>query len=415
MILMTKIQTFEIDRKYKITFITNKIYTTSTIMAFFKVGWRNDPVDHYGMYHLFEHMIGKRTLNFPEKGTLVKEMESKGIIYNAYTFPEYTYYFQRQKNENTEKSFEYLLEQIFNTKINKDDLENEKKVVTTEEKEYEADDNKYLWHLTIKSIFPSSRFDKTLFGKEYLNNITAERFEEMLGSFTNPENFEIVVTSNSLSQIDSILNKYKVFLHQKKVSTGLFPATETVKLKPTQDFHIERIDNQPAVNLVFKNKKMSLKEEITVELISRILTDSFSSRLIREFRDNLGIIYWISQYYYNFSDCSMIYFNTSTEYKNIETLKSKILEITGRLKNDITKEELITAKEIWEYNFLSTESSLEDTILFCYNKFRFNKSTKPEQIIKIARKITLNDCKKVLNKLYNPKYFSVVSIGDSKK
>jgi predicted Zn-dependent peptidase len=129
---MQKHEKVKLKNGLDIHFLFDKAFTTSSIQMCFKVGWRNDVEEYRGLAHLFEHLVGKRTKNFPGKSEFAQVLEQKGIVFNAFTSPDVTVYWQNQTNDNLLISLEYLFEAIYNSEFEDDDLEKEKKVVTSE-------------------------------------------------------------------------------------------------------------------------------------------------------------------------------------------------------------------------------------------------------------------------------------------
>ena len=72
---MEKIKRVKLKSEAELYFVVNEKYTTSTVQFVFPIGWRHDEEKYLGLAHFFEHLVGKRTKNFP--GNLIIALKKK--------------------------------------------------------------------------------------------------------------------------------------------------------------------------------------------------------------------------------------------------------------------------------------------------------------------------------------------------
>jgi predicted Zn-dependent peptidase len=204
-----KIERVILKNGLEVNFLFDKLFTTSSIQMCFKIGWRNDTNEHLGLAHLFEHLVGKRTKNYPEKSQLSKKLDELGIVTNAFTGPDSTVYFQNQINENILVSLKMLFETIYNTRFEEVDLEKEKHVVLTEAQEYLDNDDSIIWRQLIMNLYPGTTLEKFFFGtRDSMNRITMSEFIEFYKIYRNPKSSILFISSNDLK------NKKKIIKNQ---------------------------------------------------------------------------------------------------------------------------------------------------------------------------------------------------------
>ena len=129
---MEKIKRVKLKSGAELYFVINEKYTTSTVQFAFPIGWRHDTDKYLGLAHFFEHLVGKRTNNFPGKTEITRFLEKEGIISNAYTSSDLTCYHHSNSHKKLIFSLEKLLEAVYFSKFLEEDLTMEKEVVMTE-------------------------------------------------------------------------------------------------------------------------------------------------------------------------------------------------------------------------------------------------------------------------------------------
>ncbi len=193
-----KIEQIVTKNGMKIVFLFDERYHTSALQFTFNLGWRHDPEDKIGLAHLFEHLIGKRTKAFPEKGEFSKEKTKIGIVSNAVTSRDSTVYFHKQTHLKTLESLRLLFEAIYFSTFNEEDLRKEKEVVLTEARQHKDNDTSTSWHNAAKNLYPNLSLSKFFFGDEKsLGNVSIDTFEKFYNIYKNPKNTTLFVATNN--------------------------------------------------------------------------------------------------------------------------------------------------------------------------------------------------------------------------
>jgi predicted Zn-dependent peptidase len=296
---MEKIKRVKLKSGVEVFFLTCEKYTTSTVQFMFPIGWRHDDEKYLGLAHFFEHLVGKRTKNYPGKTELTRFLEKEGIVGNAYTSSDLTCYHHSNSHNRLIFSLEKLLEAIYFSEFVEEDLNMEKEVVMTEARQYLDDDDSLLWHKLMGKMFPGTSIDKFLFGTpETMKNIDVAKFKEFYKMYLNPKNTKIFIGTNNLKnekKIVKLLNdfyaKNKKILSTEKINKLEEKSTVTT----SEPLIINKNDKTQAnIRLAWTVPPLNKKERIDFVVLRRILTAGFSARLMKKLRDELGLVYGIS-------------------------------------------------------------------------------------------------------------------------
>lgn len=385
----------------EVFFLIDPRYTTSTVEMFFPIGWRHDPKDKIGLAHLFEHLVGKRTSDFPGKGEFSAKLSKLGIETNATTYPNSTIYFQNQSHENLTASLKLLLKAIYNSKFESEDLEKEKNVVLTEAMQYRENNSKMTWHNTTKNLFPGLTMSRFFFGdKDSLGKITVKTFEEFYNIYRNPRNGKLVIATNSSAQMNRCINIINEFF-------GKYPEATNVKL-PVVKEKFEHIipessvkkegKNQASICISYRVGKFTPKDIIMFNLVSKILTHGLTGKFIRKLRDELGLIYSLVFWRLNLKDTGMVYFQTNCGHEKKDVVVKTLLSEIKDLK--IEKNDLLEILNVTKYEIMSEINSHADVDFFVKTFLSTNENITTEEYLGMLDKITSKDLNNFIKRIF---------------
>jgi len=106
-----------------------------TFMVWYRVGSRNEVPGRTGISHWVEHMMFKGTPDFP--GPLLDRMISReGGNWNAFTWLDYTAYYETMPAERIELALRLEADRMVNTQMPPDEVESERMVIIQERAMY---------------------------------------------------------------------------------------------------------------------------------------------------------------------------------------------------------------------------------------------------------------------------------------
>ena len=151
---MNKIYTF--PNGLKLALCPMEHTRSIAIGVFVGVGAANETKERSGIAHFTEHMLFKGT----EKRTafdIANEMESLGVMINAFTARHMTCFYTMSTDEHTEHCMDVLSDILFNSKLADEEIDRERKVIL-EEISRDEDDPEDVCNEGLASVFYGDNF-----------------------------------------------------------------------------------------------------------------------------------------------------------------------------------------------------------------------------------------------------------------
>ena len=121
-----------------LTVLLKPIHTAPVIShwIWYRVGSRDEPTGRTGVSHWVEHMLFKGTPKFPA-GVLDKAISRTGGYWNAFTYMDWTTYFETLPAEHIALALELEADRMMNALFDPQEVESERTVVLSERQGYE--------------------------------------------------------------------------------------------------------------------------------------------------------------------------------------------------------------------------------------------------------------------------------------
>jgi predicted Zn-dependent peptidase len=396
-----KIEKVKLKNGLQVFFLIDPRYTTSTVQMTFPFGWRNDPKDKIGLAHLFEHLVGKRTEKYLNKGEFATKIGKLGIQANALTTPNSTVYYQNQTHERLSDSLDLILEAIYNSEFNKEDLEKEKGVVLTEAMQHKDGDVQTCWHNTAKNLYPGGSLSSFFFGdEETLGRISVETFEDYYKYYRNPKNAILIVAIDSIKYKKMVLAKLDSFFKAYKNATNVsFPKFKDVFNDVVSGSNFVKLGkNQNSICIGYRTKQLNIEELVKYKVLNKILVHGLTGKFMKSLRDEKGLIYFLGFWFLNFMDTSMLYFQTNCKKEKTQEYINGILEEIDNLR--IETSDVKEVENIVKYEVLSGINSYEDVNFFAKTFLSTGEYITTEEYLGIAKSLTGADLNKFVKKIF---------------
>lgn len=204
---------------YRTFILNNTQFNSYSVNFYINVGSSIEKYGQYGISHLLEHMIFKRTSKFKSAIELASYLEEYNITFNAYTTDNKTCYTYSTINTDPElltRIFFVAKEMLFNMEIKTKDLKIEKNIV---KQEYAKDlDNfsEYLPDILNILYYYQHPFSIPTIGYiSDIDKITKHNIIDFYKTYYIPENITCFIFGNtpSLKKCSSYYKKY--FLNPK--------------------------------------------------------------------------------------------------------------------------------------------------------------------------------------------------------
>jgi predicted Zn-dependent peptidase len=401
--------------------ITAPIKETKAVTVLFLVGTgsRYEDKKYNGISHFLEHMFFKGTNKRPSTLDISQELDSVGASYNAFTSEEETGFYVRVSSDHFSMALDILVDMLFNSKFDSEEIEREKGVILEEINMYQDVPQRYIFDLTKKLFYGDSPLGRSTAGeKETVKKFNRDDFIKYRTTHYNPENMTIVI-AGSKNHIDWV-NEVKKYLgdYPKKIENK-YSAISPSQSCPKVLLYPKKTD-QAHLTIGFPTFKRTDKRHSILKIINNVLGETMSSRLFTQVRERRGLAYYIGTDIWNFRDTGAIVSYAGVDLKRVDQAIRVILEEFKKIKSEkITKIELDRAKENLKGRmYLELEDSMSVASFLGEQELFWNKIDSPEQIINDIFKVTQKEVFDLSQELFqtNKINFTMISpFKDDKK
>ena len=397
--------------------------STASIYFYFKVGSKNEELEHLGISHLVEHMLFKGSDNYDTYLDISRPLDAAGITFNAFTNKEVTgYNFKFLSNiENINLILKLAKDMCLNALLRLKDFEVEKKVVIQELKDDKDDIDEFIEDQTENIIFNNHSLSRPIIGTmKTLNNIKLLNLKNYYKKYYTLNNLLIGISGNIHNKFYNIINThFKPFIKYDLKKIGTTP----VSLYPyidTQNTHIIKCIpkslEQDYIQIIFKTKGFfDIANNNIYRLISNILGGNMSSRLFIELREKLGLVYSVKCNLVNYEEVG--YFSIYMQCDHNNTLKcidTVFFELHKFIENNIKLKELNSFKNNYINQFISNFDDIENENEYYSEQILFNRKIETiKDKINFIENISILDVNNASRYLFDFNKVTIIVFGKS--
>ncbi len=313
-------------------------------MGLFGAGSASEPSQKAGISHLLEHMMFRGCEAFPTFSSLSEAFESLGGEWNAATGHEYTEFYYSGVVTHQEEATKLLADFLLAPKFN--DLETEKRIVLREldgELNEQGLNTDIDFHV-LRLLWPESSMAQPIIGNAAsLESITKDDLKSWYSSQYRPDEMVLAIVGGREDVARSL--SQELFASFSKSSKSLRTSKSPISNAGPVFELIENSDSEYAVQIAYACEGTGSLLTPHYDLLSRVLSDGFSSRLVRRLREELGLVYDISTTLQQYDFGGTFSIATNVDEEHIETLLSEInLVIRSVCERGISEQELIRHK-----------------------------------------------------------------------
>jgi predicted Zn-dependent peptidase len=413
--------------KYKIPliWIYDKNFQSTYFQQYIRVGSVNEKRNEKGLSHFLEHMLFKGTEKRKTSKNISMNVEKFGGYFNAHTTKEYTCYELNIASEYFYNTLEVMLDMIFNSNLNKKDIEEEKDIVIHELQNTLSSSSRLLHLKNYENIYQNTIYEDPVIGfksiiKKYNKKIVYNFYKQ----YYIPQNMFLIIYSsinpNNYIKIENCFNRF-ISLNNFRQIDYYIPLIKSKELKLEDRIRINYYPNSEQIKMIinFKTYDIYNSNNIVLELISNYLGSGMASELFLILREKYQLTYSVNCYTTNYKENGTIsiYLTCENSIKKLiicirETMK--ILVILKKMKNfDINK------LEFWKkytrgINILSFERPSAIIGYLVDNELYGMKRTLKSYYKEISD-IKLKDIKDVSNDIFTINNLYITILCDNKK
>lgn len=325
-----------------------------TIGIWVLAGSRNETKLNNGISHFLEHMFFKGTDSRSAKD-IAEAFDAVGGQVNAFTSKEYTCFYAKVLDTHKDYALDILADMFFNSKLDPEEMEREKKVVLEEIKMAEDTPDDIVHDLLATASYGEHPLGFPILGtEETLASFKSDHIRNYIKENYTPDNVVISIAGNVdesfFKQVEGYFGNYESKFDGNRYTKPDFLNEQLVRKKETEQAHL---------CIGYNGLAIDDKDVYSLVITNNVLGGSMSSRLFQEIREQRGLAYSVFSYHSSFLDNGLLTIYAGTGKEQLPLLKDTITAtINDLIKNGLTDKELNNSKEQLKGNLvLSLEST----------------------------------------------------------
>jgi zinc protease len=293
------------------------------------VGSYLEPDAINGMAHFLEHMVFKGTERLPS-GEFERRIEQRGAVTNAATSQDYTHYYLTCAPKDFTELAPLQIDVVLNSLIPDDAFERERLVVLEEIRRSEDNPRRRIFEKMMEISFEKSPYRRQVLGPQsVISQLQPQQMRDFHAQWYQPKSMTAVVVGNLPVEklIDTVVlgfgNNKQPVSHQVKTPS----ISETPFNKIVRNIYIDETLQQARIALMWRVPGLKdLKHTYALDVLAAILGHGRSSRLVRDLRENQGLVSHIGASNMNFQHQGIFYISAQCPVENIEAVENAIVQ-----------------------------------------------------------------------------------------
>ncbi len=374
----------------------------------------NESSENNGISHYIEHMLFKGTDKRSAK-EIAESIDNIGGQINAFTGKDCTCFYTKTLDTHIDIAFDVLADMFFNSKLEKKDMDLERKVIIEEISMYEDSPEELSHDMLSETVWNGNSLGYPILGnKKCLESIDSKVMSEYLKNNYTPNNCVISVAGNyDKDKLNELVNKYfgnwSPKIDEKKLSNPVeFKKDKKIKEKDIEQVHL---------CIGYQGLESGSEDLYTLLAINNVLGGGMSSRLFQKIREQKGLVYSIYSYPSSYRNAGLFTIYAGMNPDNLKLVTELISsEIDKLVKTGISKDEFLKSKEQLKGNYiLGLESTSSRMNSIGKSELILNRIYTPKQILKKIDNISQENIEKVVKKIFDTDKKSISIVGNVKK
>lgn len=361
-----------------------------------------------GISHFIEHMLFKGTER-RSAYAIAKEIDSVGGILNGFTGKEMTSYCCKVLSENLEFAVDLLSDIYLNASFPEEEIDREKQVVCQEIHQV-VDNPEELVHEELGMKFWSG----DPLGRPILGTIPSVVNLDR-ATLMDFKRQHYIPPQTLVCAAGEVEHERLVDLVSQRMNDYPGEAGEYAPLAPRSRASsniIHRDLEQVHLCIGMDGPSALDKDRHAGYILNTVLGGGMSSRLFQEIREKRGLAYAVYSFINSYSDAGLFGIYLGFEPQRLDEAVKVLGDETRKLAENITEEELSTAKnQMKGHILLAMESSDALMNRLAKGEHYFGRYIALDEIIKDLEKVTLDDVKRLARDIVTNDRFTCVAVG----
>lgn len=386
-----------------------------------KAGAALEPDEWSGMAHFLEHMIFKGSSRIP-LGAFDREVEHRGGVTNAATSYDYAHYFITTASQYLEETLPYLADILLDAAIPDEEFDRERDVVMEELRQSYDNPDCVAFQLLTEMIYQSHPYGRPILGwEEVLLNHSPAAMRAFHHTHYQPENMTVVVVGD-ISQdraLKLVDRTFQSFPNRAYCTLSLQEAEPPITRIRRQELAMPRLEQArlmmawlgPGMDSPFQTLDEKLQAAYGLDLLSVLLAEGRTSRLVWELREDRNLVQAISSSFSLQKDSGLFTITAWLEAEHLERVEAIICDRLSELASvPVSEAELNRCKRLLcnDYAF-STETPGQLAGLYGYYSVMACPSVVPSYPQRIQA-IRPEDIQRLASQYLSPYHYAVTIV-----
>lgn len=346
----TPVSVFQLDNG--LTVVHQHIPTTPVVVVdvWVRAGAIAEPEDWSGMAHFLEHMIFKGTAKLAP-GVFDQTIENQGGVTNAATSYDYAHFFITTAAQNLENALPALAELLLNAAIPESEFVRERDVVLEEIRRANDNPDWQAYQTLLESIYSHHPYGRPILGTQAkLEQRSPAEMRAFHQAHYQPENMTVAIVGGVDSE-KALQLVSRHFNHFPQPPTDLPPVSIAAEPPLTgirrSSLVLPRLEQARLMMAWMGPGTEQLQDAYGLDLISVLLAEGRTSRLVTELREQRGLVQGVSSSFSLQRESSLLAIVAWLEPQHLETVEALICEHLTTLRTTLIPEsELARCKRL---------------------------------------------------------------------
>lgn len=312
-------------------------YTPATpvvvVDVWVRAGAIQEPDQWSGMAHFLEHMIFKGT-DRVAPGIFDQIVENLGGVTNAATSHDYAHFFLTTATQYLPESLPLLAELLLDASIPDDEFGRERDVVLEELRQSEDSPDWIGFQALVESLYPRHPYGRSVLGSEsLLMEYTPEQMRRFHHSYYQPDNMTVVMVGGIEKQaaLDLAADAFSTFPDLSDCPPPkIFPEPPLTGIR-RQELCLPRLEQARLMMAWAGPGVQQLREAYGLDLLSVLLGEGRTSRLVRELREERGLVQMVSSGFSLQRESSLLTITALLDAENLDRVEAIICDRISQL------------------------------------------------------------------------------------
>ncbi len=398
-----------------LTVIHQEISATPVVVVdvWVRAGAIAEPSAWSGMAHFLEHMIFKGTHRLAP-GFFDQAIESRGGMTNAATSHDYAHFFLTIAADALPDTLPYLADLLLHASIPADEFVRERNVVLEEIRQAYDDPDWVGFQALSEQIYQGHPYGRPVLGTEaILSQRSPEEMRRFHQAHYQPDKMTVVIVGGipqdqALDMINKTFRPFAQPIDCPRDSTVKAPIIQGIQRRTMR---LPRLEQSRLIMAWIGPGVDQLRPSYGLDLLSVLLAEGRTSRLVRELREERQLVQDIHSSFSLQRDCSLFTINAWLEPQDVSQVEGLICEAIAELADQpIPSAELSRCKRLLcnDYAF-STETPGQLAGLYGY----YSTISQPEHCVTYPQQIQSyqgDELNQLASKYINPYDYVAVEL-----